>query len=310
MIDPVTGMAIAQGASALLGAFGANEAANAQERAARQQQEIARRNMLMGLGISEPLRSTGYQALDEINRMFGYTSAPYSTGAELARTATPITYKNVAKYIKQGASLDDIAQMGTLGAPGKKGLKRLMRAGLTMADIQRLQAGVQSSAATPATPATPSEGAAPTGLAAFQSSPDYQFRRDEGARAIGNSFAARGGAASGNALRALSEFNSNLAAGEFDNWFNRRLRLATGGGDTGAQNAATTYSNQAGAAAQNIGDARASGVLGVANALGQGLQGMGDMYIWNRYLQSRPTGQTSPYSPYGPYSGGYRLPGG
>ena len=307
MIDPVTGMAIAQGASALLGAFGANEAANAQERAARQQQEIARRNMLMGLGISEPLRSTGYQALDEINRMFGYTSAPYSTGAELARTATPITYKNVAKYIKQGASLDDIAQMGTLGAPGTKGLKRLMRAGLTMADIQRLQAGVKSSAATPA---TPSETAAPTGLAAFQASPDYQFRRDEGTRAIGNSFAARGGAASGNALRALSEFNSNLAAGEFDNWFNRRMRLATGGGDTAGQQAATTYSNQAGAAAQNVGDARASGVLGVTNALGQGVQGIGDMYIWNRYLQSRPTGQTSPYSPYGPYSGGYRLPGG
>lgn len=306
MIDPVTGMAIAQGASALLGAFGANEAANAQERAARQQQEIARRNMLMGLGISEPLRSTGYQALDEINRMFGYTSAPYSTGAELARTATPITYKNVAKYIKQGASLDDIAQMGTLGAPGKKGLKRLMRAGLTMADIQRLQAGVKSSAATPA---TPSETAAPTGLAAFQASPDYQFRRDEGTRAIGNSFAARGGAASGNALRALSEFNSNLAAGEFDNWFNRRMRLA-GGGDTAAQQTATTYSNQAGAAAQNVGDARASGVLGVTNALGQGVQGIGDMYIWNRYLQSRPAGQTPPYSPYGPYSGGYRLPGG
>lgn len=76
MIDPVTGMAIAQGVGSLIGAAGAKSAAKRQEAAARQQAEIARRNMLMNLAISEPQRSTGYQALGDINRMFGYTSAP------------------------------------------------------------------------------------------------------------------------------------------------------------------------------------------------------------------------------------------
>lgn len=308
MIDPVTGMAIAQGVGSLIGAAGAKSAAKRQEAAARQQAEIARRNMLMNLAISEPQRSTGYQALGDINRMFGYTSAPYSTGQELARTLTPITYKNVAKYLKQGATADQIAQMGTLGVPGKKGLRRLIRAGLTMDDIQRLQAGPS---ATPATPATPGEAAAPSGVNAFQASPDYQFRRDEGTRAIGNSFAARGGAASGNALRALAEFNSNLASREFGDWFNRRVTLANGGqaANTATQLAGTRYADQAGQAAQAVGDARASGVMGVTNALGQALQGIGDAYFWNQYLR-RPTQTTPTHSPYGPYAGGYQLPGG
>lgn len=311
-IDPVTGMAIAQGVGALAGAFGANSAAKEQERAARQQAEINRRNLLMNLGLTEPQRATGYQALDEINRMFGYTSAPYSTGADLMRTATPITYQNVRRYLRQGASVDDIAQMGTLGVPGKKGLKRLLRAGLTMADIQRLQAGAgpaAQGAPVTAAPGAESAAGAPTGSNAFQASPDYQFRRDEGTRAIGNSFAARGGATGGNALRALAEFNSNLASQEFGDWFNRRLSLA-GGSATPTQNAVTNYGAQAGQAAQLAGDARASGVVGVTNALNQGLQGIGDAYFWDRYLRRPAAGQTQTYSPYGPYSGGYQLPGG
>src|SRR6188768_3809462 len=60
----------------------------------------------------------------------------------------------------------------------------------------------------------------------FQASPGYNFVRNEGQRDIGNSFAARGGAQSGNALKALAEFNSGLASGEFGNWFNRRMNLA------------------------------------------------------------------------------------
>lgn len=59
----------------------------------------------------------------------------------------------------------------------------------------------------------------------FQASPDYQFRRDEGMRDIGNSFAARGGAFSGNALRALTDFNSGLASGEMNQWWGRNRDL-------------------------------------------------------------------------------------
>jgi hypothetical protein len=108
---------------------------------------------------------------------------------------------------------------------------------------------------------------------AFQASPGYDWRRNEGQRDIGNSFAARGGAASGNALRALSEFNQGLAGGEFNNWWNQQAGLAGVG-----QNTAVNLGNQGQYAANNIGSGRAnqgysrsSGIINRYGSLGQGL---------------------------------------
>lgn len=102
----------------------------------------------------------------------------------------------------------------------------------------------------------------------FTASPDYAFRRDEGTRDINNSFAARGGALSGNALRRLTEFNSGLAGSEFGNWWNRQAGLA-GVGQTSAQNLGTLGANSAaniGNALQNGANARASGIVDSTNA--------------------------------------------
>jgi hypothetical protein len=112
--------------------------------------------------------------------------------------------------------------------------------------------------------------------AEFLASPDYQFRRNEGNRDIQNQFAARGGAQSGNALRALSEFNSNLASGEFGNRFNRLASLAgfaQQANSQGAQNAVNTGRGVA-AGLQDAGNARASGVLGSGAATGEGIAGL------------------------------------
>lgn len=103
-------------------------------------------------------------------------------------------------------------------------------------------------------------------MSQFFTSPDYNFRRSEGQRDIGSSFAARGGAASGNALRALSEFNSNLASGEFGNWWNRTASQA-GVGQTTASNLGSLGAN----AATNIGNinmgaATNAGQFGIAGA--------------------------------------------
>ena len=132
-------------------------------------------------------------------------------------------------------------------------------------------------------------------MSAFQASPDYNFRRTEGTRDIGSSFAARGGAASGNALRALSEFNSNLASGEFGNWWNRTSARA-GVGQTAAGNLGQLGANSAGTigqigqnAASNIGNAmqqganaRASGLQGQANAFANSNQNAAQIfsYFW------------------------------
>ncbi len=144
----------------------------------------------------------------------------------------------------------------------------------------------------PATIGGTMNGAAsgPTGLANFQASPDYEFRRNEGTRGISNSFAAGGGARSGNALRALADFNSGLASQEFTNYFNRRAALA-GIGQTATNQASSLAQNTGNAIGnfmQNGANARASGIVGQTNALTGGISDV--LSWWNRNRQPMPEG--------------------
>lgn len=110
-------------------------------------------------------------------------------------------------------------------------------------------------------------------MSAFFESPSYQFRRSEGTRGIERSAAARGGAFSGNALRALSEFNSSLASQEFGNYVNQLSGFA-GLGQTATSQTAASGSDHAANASRNAlaaGDARASGIVNQANVIGQGI---------------------------------------
>lgn len=129
--------------------------------------------------------------------------------------------------------------------------------------------------------------AAPGNMNGFFTSPDYNFRRNEGQRDIQSTFAARGGAQSGNALRALTEFNSNLASGEFGNYFNRLTTLAGLGSAATNQTAAygANAASQAGRNALISGDARASGITNQANIIGGGLVQLGG--IAGYYNQNR-----------------------
>lgn len=140
----------------------------------------------------------------------------------------------------------------------------------------------------------------------FYKSPDYTFRRDEGTRGAERTAAARGGAFSGNALKALTEFNSNLAAGEFGNYFNRQASLAGIGQTATAQtNQAGLYTGgQIGNALQNAGDARASGVAGQTNAWGNALSGLAQgagYYFGNRKPNSLGTPNQANNYGYGTY---------
>lgn len=133
-------------------------------------------------------------------------------------------------------------------------------------------------------------------MSGFFTSPDYQFRRNEGTRDIQGTFAARGGAQSGNALRALAEFNSNLASGEFGNYVNYLSNIA-GLGQTATNQTAAYGANAAGQAGRNAllaGDARASGIENQANIIGQGLRQLGGFasYYGNRRPQSGSYGGT------------------
>jgi hypothetical protein len=136
-----------------------------------------------------------------------------------------------------------------------------------------------------------SQQATPGDFSNFIKSPDYEFRRSEGMRGTERSAAARGGAFGGNALRALSEFNSNLASSEYGNYFNRLSSLAGIGQSATNQTAAygADHAANAGRNALYAGDARASGIINQSNAIGQGLNGLAGAYGYysaNRRPQS------------------------
>lgn len=119
-----------------------------------------------------------------------------------------------------------------------------------------------------------------TDYSAFYQSPDYEFRRTEGNRGIEQSAAARGGAFSGNALKALNQYNSNLASGEFGNWWNRQASLA-GIGQTATNtlaNAGQSSANAIGSALSSAGDSRASGIAASTNAWGNALGQIGGLF--------------------------------
>lgn len=143
----------------------------------------------------------------------------------------------------------------------------------------------------------------PFGMQQFQADPGYAFRLSEGMKALDRSAAARGNLLSGATLRGAQRFGQDLASQEYMNAFNRYqaeraarlgpLQSLAGVGQTSAQ----ALGAQAGALGAGLGQtymaggmqagqARASGYLGQANALTQGL-GSYLNYSQNQQLLNR-----------------------
>lgn len=146
------------------------------------------------------------------------------------------------------------------------------------------------------------------GAADFTADPGYQFRLDQGQQALERSAAARGGLLSGAALKDANNFVQGQASQEWQaaydrfntnltNKMNPLLSLAgsaqTASGALGA--AGQNFANGAGAAlgnysataGQNLtgaGNARASGYVGTANAINNGLSQGYNMYQQNQLM--------------------------
>jgi hypothetical protein len=135
----------------------------------------------------------------------------------------------------------------------------------------------------------------PFGMEQFQADPGYSFRLSEGQKALERSAAARGNLLSGGTGKALTRFGQEMGSQEYQNAFNRYqaertarlqpLQSLAGVGQTTAQqmsaagqNLASNVGNIYTSNAANVGNlmtsgaaARASGYVGGANALTQGL---------------------------------------
>lgn len=124
----------------------------------------------------------------------------------------------------------------------------------------------------------------PFGMAQFQQDPGYGFRLSEGIKALERSAAARGGLLSGAQIKGIQRFGQDLASQEYTNAFNRYqterqarlgpLQSLAGIGQTTAQQvgqAGQQMASNVGQALAGGAAARASGYVGGANALTQGL---------------------------------------
>jgi hypothetical protein len=124
----------------------------------------------------------------------------------------------------------------------------------------------------------------PFGMDQFQQDPGYAFRLSQGTKALERSAAARGGLISGNTGGALQQYGQQLGSQEYQNAFNRYqterqaklgpLQSLAGVGQTSVNQlgqAGQSYATGMGEAGGQAAQARASGYMGGANALSQGL---------------------------------------
>lgn len=133
--------------------------------------------------------------------------------------------------------------------------------------------------------------AQPFGMDQFQADPGYAFRQAEAQKALERSASARGMLLSGSTLKGIERYSQDLASQEYQNAFNRYqveraaklnpLQSLMGAGQSSANtltNAAANYGNAAAANTMAAGQARASGYVGMGNAISNAVNSAANTY--------------------------------
>lgn len=142
-------------------------------------------------------------------------------------------------------------------------------------------------------------------MADFTADPGYQFRMQEGQKAIERSAAARGGLNSGATMKALDAYNSGEASQQYQQAYTNfnndktqrfnRLSSLAGLGQTATANTGAAGANNANNISQNIigaGNAQAAATIGQGNAINNGIgQGI-NTWMQQQYLNR----SQNPYS--------------
>lgn len=107
----------------------------------------------------------------------------------------------------------------------------------------------------------------------WQQDPGYQFRLNEGNKAINAAASARGNAGGGAAMKALARYGQDYASGEYDKVYNRnnnRLSMLAGFGNNASQTNAANAGNYGSQVSGNyigMGNAAASNQIAQANRM-------------------------------------------
>jgi hypothetical protein len=150
----------------------------------------------------------------------------------------------------------------------------------------------------------------PFTMSQFQNSPGYTFALQQGQQALARSQAAGGLGSSGGAQQALASYTTGLANQNYQQAFNNyqtqnqnaynRLAGVAGIGQSATANtnaAAGSYASNAGNLMTQAGNAQASGVIGGANAIqngiGTGMNSWMTSQLLNKYGPQQPMPPTS-----------------
>lgn len=247
----IAGAAVVGGAATIISG---NKAANAQKDAAAQSSALEKYMYDTTRADYAPYRTVGNNALGKLASLYGVSTVD-------PNAATPAS--GVAAYYGGG--------FGGIGG--------------RFADTFR----GDDAAPTSPTPTAPAASSDPYG--GFVASPSYQWRLDQGLKAIERRASANGSRYSGGTLRAMDRYAGGEASQEFDTYANRLASLAgvgqTATGSTAA--AGQAYASGASQAYTNAGNARASAYQNTGNAINQGVQNVASAYLYNQGYGKTPT---------------------
>lgn len=261
-----------------------NAATGAARSGANQANALSREENAQARADNAPWTVTGGGAQTRLGQLFGLpTTTPEAFAAQQPRLVGDTNLPGGVKTVPLGGGRYDVqnpdgTSIGSLVPGGSNG--RFQPNGTPIA---------QTPSPTPGAGGTP---AAPD-MSAFTQSPGYQFRKQQGTEGVVNAFGSSGGAFSGNALKALAEFNSGLASQEFGNYVGQLNQIAGNGQQATSENNqfGTNAANTQGRNALYAGDERASGIENTANIVGGGLNQLGSIagyYSKNRKPNTMP----------------------
>lgn len=127
-----------------------------------------------------------------------------------------------------------------------------------------------------------------SGRVPFEGSPEYDFRFEEGRKALENSAAARGMLFSGQTGKALQDYGQQAASQERNVTLNQLMQAAGLGGEaaSGAAGAGTNLAINLGGAEARAGEARRSGYEGFGDALGGTAENIVSLEALRRFYPS------------------------
>ena len=133
----------------------------------------------------------------------------------------------------------------------------------------------------------PGLSGAELGNSIMQEDPGYQFRLNQGNKAINAAASARGMSIGGRTLKELANYGQDYASNEYGNAYNR-LAAQAGVGQAATNNMANLgqqYAQQYGQTQSAIGNANAAGQIGQANAISGAFNNGMNGYMMANYLK-------------------------